>query len=580
MGVEKRSIAGRPSPDPTAAWAREPLRAFVDRLRAGVQSNGRAGRNGASRRAAAPRTYNESFLLRMFRDELAFRHGLARRQRRSGSGALGLLDWARLHLPEHFLLPPSLMHRWLGARLDAMDRARGSKLNVLAPRGSAKSTLATLAYVLRCAVSGAEPYIWIVSDTRQQACLHLANLKLELLDSPQLARAYPGAVGRGPVWRASAIELSNGVRIEAFGTGQRIRGRRHRAARPSLIVCDDLENDSHIESARQRERSRTWFHGALMKAGTPRTNVVNLATALHREALAVQLHATAGWSSRIFRAIRRWPGNMALWEAWEELYTNPTDPAYRAEARKFYEAHRNDMEAGAAVLWPEYEDLYLLMQMRAEGGRAAFEREKQNSPISPELCEWPEGYFNDSVWFETWPRGLRVKVIALDPSKGIDARRGDYSAFVLLGVDRQGILYVEADLARRSVPQIVADGAELSLRFQPDAFGVEANQFQDLVGAELEAELRRRGVLGARPVPLDNQVNKLVRIRRLGPLLAARRLRFKAGSPSTRLLVGQLRDFPVGDHDDGPDALEMGVRLAADLLRPAPGDGLGERVTG
>ena len=78
---------------------------------------------------------------------------------------------------------------------------------------------------------------------------------------------------------------------------------------------------------------------------------------------------------------------------------------------------------------------------------------------------------------------------------------------------------------------------------------------------------------------MDNHVNKLVRIRRLGPYLASRRLRFKAHSPSTRLLVEQLRTFPVGDHDDGPDAAEMAVRLAAELLESrAPADGLGNRL--
>lgn len=27
----------------------------------------------------------------------------------------------------------------------------------------------------------------------------------------------------------------------------------------------------------------------------------------------------------------------------------------------------------------------------------------------------------------------------------------------------------------------------------------------------------------------------------------------------------QLRDFPCGDHDDGPDALEMAIRLISDF---------------
>jgi hypothetical protein len=31
-------------------------------------------------------------------------------------------------------------------------------------------------------------------------------------------------------------------------------------------------------------------------------------------------------------------------------------------------------------------------------------------------------------------------------------------------------------------------------------------------------------------------------------------------------MVEQLRDFPNDDHDDGPDALEMAIRLAANML--------------
>ncbi|NUQ61940.1 MAG: hypothetical protein HUU20_05605, partial [Pirellulales bacterium] len=80
------------------------------------------------------------------------------------------------------------------------------------------------------------------------------------------------------------------------------------------------------------------------------------------------------------------------------------------------------------------------------------------------------------------------------------------------------------------------------------------------------------------PWMIQNDVNKRVRIRRLAPLLAARRLRFRADCPSTRLLVHQLQEFPVGDHDDGPDALEMAVRLAEELLAGTHDDGLGNRL--
>jgi predicted phage terminase large subunit-like protein len=515
----------------------------------------------------------------MFRDKFAPRHGQARRLARRGNYGLDLLGWGAKYLPDHFRRPPSNLHRWLAEQLDAAHFQRGTKLNVLGPRGGAKSTIGSLALPLRAAVECWEPYIWIVSDTKHQACAHLENIKSELLSNELLTKAFPEVTGQGLVWRNNLIVLRNGVTIEALGTGQRLRGRRHRQHRPSLIVCDDLQNDGHMRSPLQREYSRSWFHGTLMKAGTARTNIVNLATALHRDALAMELHRTPGWTSRLFKSVIRWPDNMSLWQQWEAIYTDLSKPGYKAAARKFYEQHTWQMDSGAIVLWPAEEDLYTLMCMRIEGGRTAFEREKQNSPINPDLCEWPESYFDETIWFEAWPANLMVKTMALDPSKGSDARHGDYSALVMLGVDRQGIVYVEADLARRPTPQMVAESTEWFRRFHPDLFGVEANQFQDLLVGEFAAEFRRQGLLGARPASIENHVAKQVRIRRLGPYLSSRRLRLKAGSPGTRLLVEQLQEFPIGDHDDGPDALEMALRLAADVLYGRTmKDGLGSRL--
>jgi predicted phage terminase large subunit-like protein len=471
------------------------------------------------------------------------------------------------------------MHDWLAHELDAWRCVRSRRVNVIGPRGAAKSTLATLAYTLRAALERQEPYIWIVSDTRGQACLHLENIKSELLDNALVREAYPKAAGRGPLWRQGAIILRNGVAMEAFGTLQRMRGRRRREYRPTLIVCDDLQNDQHVQSARMREQTRHWFFGALLKAGDGRTNILNLATALHRDALALELARTPGWLSRTFCAIEQWPVNTQLWAEWEALYSNVEDPQAASRAREFYETHRQEMDSGAVVLWPEREDLYALMCLQAEGGRVAFAREKQGSPLSPDVCEWPESYFHAAeLWFDVWPEGLRMKILALDPSKGRDARRGDYSAYVMLGVDRRGLLYVEADLARRPTPQMVAEGVALYRRFRPQAFGLEANQYQDLLAGEFEQEFARQNLFGVRPWLLENSVNKLVRIRRLSPLLAAGRLRFKRASAGTQLLINQLKDFPVGDHDDGPDALEMAVRLATELLDGPSGDGLGNRL--
>jgi predicted phage terminase large subunit-like protein len=220
----------------------------------------------------------------------------------------------------------------------------------------------------------------------------------------------------------------------------------------------------------------------------------------------------------------------------------------------------------AEVLWPERESLYDLMVLRATIGATAFESEKQNNPVDPSLCEWPEDYFTwPGFWFDQWPETLEIKTLALDPSKGKDARHGDYRAFVKLGRDLNRVMYVEADLRRTAMEAIVDEAVEFASTFGPAGFAIEINQFQELFVADIRRVAQREGV--AVPVyGVNNQTNKLVRIRRLGPYLSQRQVRFKSRSPGTALLVQQLRDFPNGDHDDGPDALEMGLRLMIELF--------------
>ena len=481
----------------------------------------------------------------------------------------GLAEWSRRYLAHYFKLPANAMHRWSFEQCDASRDHRGMKINLIGPRGNAKSTVFSLAHVLRCAVEAIEPLIWLVSETADQADPMLENVKLELTENEQLAADYPEACGRGATWRKSKIRLRNGVTIEAFGKGRKIRGRRARADRPSLIVCDDLQGEMAMISSGQRTKDTTWFNGALLKTGNPHTNVVNLATALHRDAVALKLDRTPGWTSRVFSSISKWPDNMGLWAQWADIYSNVSDPDSRAKSDQFFADHREEMLKGAEILWPELEDLLALMRQRVEEGRNEFEREKQGRPVLSDQCEFPEEYFDDHIWFEEWPDRFSIRTMALDPSKGKDARRGDYSAFAMVQVT-DGVFYVDMDLARRPVQQIITDGVALHGRFNPQGFSIESNQFQELLGADFADEFRRQGLPHVQPYLIDNRVSKLVRIRTLDPVLSAHRIRFRVGSPGVLLTIGQLRDFPDKDsHDDGPDALEMAIRTAAELLSGA-----------
>jgi hypothetical protein len=372
------------------------------------------------------------------------------------------------------------------------------------------------------------------------------------------------------VWRGGRLRLRNGVVLEAYGTGAKLRGRKSAASRPSLIILDDPQNKDHVLSAVQRERTWQWLARDVLNAGGPRTNVLALGTALHREGIMCRLQSPefgTGWRVKVFQSIVTWPARMDLWREWEGLLHERENPDREARARAFYERHRGVMDEGARVLWPEREPLYQLMQLRATIGGAAFESEKQNNPHDPSLCEWPEEYFTHAAfWFDKWPDGLACKTVGIDPSKGRDAKHGDYSAIVRFGVSWQGVEYVEADVRLRTVDVICGDAAAHVKDFRPDGVYLEPVAFQELLAAPLRAALSQAGAECLIDLSQDNTA-KEVRIRRLTEALCQRKMRFKARSPGTALLVQQLRDFPNGDHDDGPDALEFARRLAIRLLK-------------
>jgi Phage terminase large subunit len=186
--------------------------------------------------------------------------------------------------------------------------------------------------------------------------------------------------------------------------------------------------------------------------------------------------------------------------------------------------------------------------------------------LDVEGAEWPGELFSgEDLWYdEIHPSLIAASTIAVDPAKGM-GETGCFSAIVWLarGHQIQGgptpKMYVDADLAQtRSAEAIVDLTMDWAVERKPDAVTYEGNGFQYLFKTLHERKARERGVMSGVNT-IDNRVDKDVRIRRLGAYLERREFRFKRNR-GTRLLFEQLRDFPVHDYKDGPDALECGLR--------------------
>ncbi len=180
--------------------------------------------------------------------------------------------------------------------------------------------------------------------------------------------------------------------------------------------------------------------------------------------------------------------------------------------------------------------------------------------------EWPAEWFMGDIWFDNWGDDYVCRGISLDPSMGKSKDKGDDSAFVMLQLNRDGSIFIDADAERRPPNEICRRAVELNARFHPDWFGIEQQCFQQLLGDQIDEAAKKAGTIIPIHMQDNRNVEKDTRIRRLTPYLHRREVRFKRGSLGVDKLLAQMRDFPDGEYDDCPDAFEMIVRLTHECL--------------
>lgn len=499
---------------------------------------------------------------------------LVRRQMASKSP----IAFGRVYLQHHFEVEPSVMHIEVDELLAATGAARGARIAIAAPRGHAKSTLVTLAYVLWAVLYGHDEFVMIASATKEQASQLIKHIKDEIETNPRIHQDFlevnpAGPNGKPTPWRGSRLQLPNGPMLWAVGLGQQIRGIRHGRSRPTLIIVDDIEMPEHIVSAEQRAKTAEWFRGSLLKIGDHRTNVIVVGTILHYDSLLATLidqYKSPGWTRRKYKALLAEPSNVELWSTWESVYSGLEEWQGRSgpdAARVFFEEHRTEMLVGGRALWPERDPVEALMESRVREGRASFDSEKQNEPLDPEHCLfkqesfafWDDEFADAASLLASISRSPRV-FIACDPAVGRSPRQGDYTA-ILVGV-RHGssnrIDVLAADIARRNPTQTIEKIVEYAQLHKTRAIGIESNGFQELLVTELKSKLRFHG-LSTHVREIRNTGDKAARIGGLQPRIEQGLIRF---SRRQQLLLEQLRQFPLGAHDDGPDALEMLVEIS------------------
>lgn len=416
------------------------------------------------------------------------------------------------YLPEHFSLPPADFHREIYDLLMKHDR-----IAIAAPREHAKSTVVNLGFVLYAICFKLKHFIVIVSDTDTQARYFLWSIKTELESNARIAQDF-GDLVDDQKWTEGDFITSNGVRVLARGTGASMRGLRHGSHRSDLVIGDDLENDEAVATPTQRQKTMNWLKRVLLNAVGPGGQVFVIGTILHYDSMLANLLKDERWTRRKYRAI----------------------------------------QDDGTPLWPARWPVERLEDKKKEIGVLAFAQEFQNEPRDDETALFREEnivYFDDKEL-----EGKTLQTVAMvDPSLGA-TRTADYSAIVVVSRDvHSGILYVRYEKIERLSPERLMDAIfEMYEHWEPVLIGFESVAFQRVIKLWLDERARKSSrYLPVREV-VQTGLSKEARITRLSPLVETGTIRF---SRRLNRLIEQLIQFPKGDYDDGPDALEGAVDL-------------------
>lgn len=520
--------------------------------------------------------FRQELLSRLDIDPFTGTDGLRRKL-----AAVDMEYFARAYLPHYFKRKSPEFHTkldelWTGGVMkginplenkDALATLPGCRRAVAAPRGHAKSTNFTFKDSIHAILYAYKHYIMILSDSSDQAEGFLSDIGEELECNPEIIEDF-GKL-QGAVWRSSVLLTATGIKIEAIGSGKKIRGRRHRNWRPDLIILDDVENDENVNTPEQRLKLYNWFVKAVSKAGDTYTDIVVIGTMLHYDSLLAKILANPQYKSVKYQGVISFATNQPLWDAWEILYCDLSNEDRETDARAFYENNEAEMLEGVKVLWPDKWTYYELMIMKVSEGDASFGSEIQNEPIDPKSRifqeEWFDFYEDGQVDFKD-PKFVFIG--SNDPSLGKTIKSDTSSIFALAKDTKTGYMYVvEASVERRKPDVIIDDVFEMSGRLQRDfnkrflKFGVESVQFQAYFADVMAMKSAERGEY----LPIEeikSTGNKRVRIESLQPFVKNKYIKFNR---KHKTLLEQMLNYPMAKNDDGPDGLEMAVTLAMNI---------------
>lgn len=395
---------------------------------------------------------------------------------------------------------------------------------ICAFRSSSKSTLMTLSFPI-FSILGApqKKFILILSQTQQQARLHLTNIRRELEANEILRKDLGPFREETDEWGSTSLVIpQQNARITAASSEQSIRGIRHGAYRPDLILADDVEDSTSVKTKEGRDKTYDWLTSEVIPCGDVNTRIVIVGNLLHEDSLLMRMKRLIdeGKLNGIFRAYPLIDGN------------------------------DNILWPGKFPTMKEIEDL-----KKTVGSEKSWQREyllriitDEDQLIKPEWLHYYDELPEDESKLRYIATGIDLAISEsayADYTAMVSARIYDYGdemrVYILPNPVNERLDFPAALERAKALSKALAGGSHTTELYIEDV-GYQASLIQELNRQGYEAE-------GVKPHGQD----KRSRVTLQTPMIQNGQVRF----PRTgcELLITQLTGFAFEKHDDLVDAL-------------------------
>jgi len=421
---------------------------------------------------------------------------------------------------------------------------------IAAPRGHAKSTCITFAYVLYVLLDRRAQHLLLLGSNEQLASAFLYDIKTELAENEPL-RADFGVKGFQKETETELIvEMEDGhkFRILVKGAGQRMRGIKWERKRPDHCVFDDMEDEEMVLNEQRREKFRRWFYGTVRPILSSGGKIRGVGTIIAYDSLLE----------------RFMPNPKASDTVREPLRTFSLKPHSWCSVK--YRAHNEDF---SQILWPEQRNAEDLKRIKAEyasiGEAGTYGQEYLNDPIDSATA-----YFRQQDFVAMRPQDFETRktyYAAADLAIG-ETERNAYTAMVVGGLDSDGFLnVVDVRRERFDGEQIVDEMFSIHEAWNPFIFRLESENIEKAIGPFLYRKMDETG----RYINIDSKAptkDKDKRGQSIRARMRAGKVRFNKDAEWYAAFEEELLKYPKFPYKDQFDAFAWLGLMLEEMIEP------------